>query len=54
MLDTAFSQACPHFVVGEGWDAEVVVSQEQLDLMCEASVALVRWRAAELMRRITA
>ena len=48
MLDTAFSKAYPHFVTGEGWDAEVVVSQEQLDLMCDASVALVRWLATEL------
>jgi hypothetical protein len=35
-------------VTGEGWDAEVVVSQEQLDLMCDASIALVRWLATEL------
>ena len=47
-LDTAFSKAYPHFVTGEGWNAEVVVSQEQLDLMCDASVALVRWLAKEL------
>jgi len=47
-LDTAFSKVYPHFVTGEGWDAEVVVSQEQLDLMCDASVALVRWLATEL------
>lgn len=33
----------------EGWDAEVVVSQEQLDLMCDASIALVRWLAKELV-----
>ena len=47
-LDTAFSEAYPYFVIGEGWDAEVAVSQEQLDLMCDASVALVRWLATEL------
>jgi hypothetical protein len=47
-LDTAFSDAYPEFVTGEGWDAEVVVSQEQLDKMCDASVALVRWLAKEL------
>lgn len=47
-LDTAFSEAHPEFVIGEGWNAEVVVSREQLDLMCDASVALVRWLAAEL------
>ena len=50
-LDTAFSKAYPTFVAGEGWDAEVVVSQEQLDLMCEASVALVRWLATQLDAR---
>jgi hypothetical protein len=47
-LDTTFSKAYPQFVNGEGWDAEVVVSQEQLDLMCDASVALVRCLAKEL------
>lgn len=47
-LDTGFSQAYPQFLTGEGWDAEVVVSQEQLDLMCNASIALVRWLATEL------
>lgn len=51
MLDSAFSKAYPHFVTGEGWDAEVVVSQEQLDLMCDASVALLRWLAMELDRQ---
>lgn len=50
-LDTRFSDACPDFVSGEGWDAEVVVSQEQLDSMCDASVALVRWLATELDAR---
>ncbi len=48
ILDTAFSEAYSEFVIGEGWDAEVVVSQEQLDSMCEASVALVRWLSTEL------
>jgi hypothetical protein len=47
-LNTTFSKDYPHFVAGEGWDAEVVVSQEQLDLMCDASVKLVWWLAAEL------
>ena len=47
-LDTKFSKAYPDFVRGEGWDAEVVVSQEQLDSMCDASVALVQWLATEL------
>jgi len=47
-LDTDFSRAYPHFVTGEDWDAEVVVSQEQLDLICDASVALVRRLATEL------
>jgi hypothetical protein len=47
-LDTTFSKGYPDFVTGEGWDAEVVVSQEQLDTMCNASVALVRWLATEL------
>jgi hypothetical protein len=47
-VDTSFSQACPKFVTGEGWDAEVVVSHEQLDAMCHASIALVRWLATEL------
>jgi hypothetical protein len=48
ILDRSFSEACPEFVTGEGWDAEVVVSQEQLDSMCDAAVALVRWLATEL------
>jgi hypothetical protein len=48
ILDTSFSEAYPEFVTGEGWDAEVVVSQEQLDSMCDAAVALVRWIATEL------
>lgn len=47
-LDTTFSKDYPQFVTGEGWDSEVDVSQEQLDLMCDASVALVRWLAAKL------
>lgn len=47
-LDTEFSKAYPQFVIGEGWDAEVVISREQLDLMCDASIALVRWLATEL------
>jgi hypothetical protein len=47
-LDTTFSTAFPHFVAGEGLDAEVVVSQEQLDSMCDASVALVQWLAKVL------
>jgi hypothetical protein len=47
-FDTAFSRAYPHFVTGEGWDAEVVVSQEQLESMCDDSVALARWLATEL------
>jgi hypothetical protein len=50
-LDTTFSQDYPQFVDGEGWDAEVVVSQEQLDLMCDDSIALVRWLAKELDAR---
>lgn len=48
ILDTSFSEAYPEFVAGEGWDAEVVVSQEQIDSMCDAAVALVRWLATEL------
>jgi hypothetical protein len=47
-LETGFSKAYPDFVTGEGWDAEVIVRQEQLDFMCDASVALVRWLATEL------
>jgi hypothetical protein len=48
ILDTSFSEAYSEFVTGEGWDAEVVVSQGQLDSMCDAAVALVRWLAIEL------
>jgi hypothetical protein len=48
ILDTSFSRACPEFVTGDGWYAEVVVSQQQLDSMCDAAVALVRWLATEL------
>ena len=48
ILDTSFSEGYPEFVTGEGWEAEVVVSQEQLDSMCDAAVALVRWLATEL------
>jgi len=48
ILDTSFSEAYPEFVAGEGWDAEVVVSQEQIDSMCDAAVAVVRWLATEL------
>jgi hypothetical protein len=47
-LNTTFADTYPQFVAGEGWDAEVVVSQEQLDSMCDASVGLVRWLAEEL------
>ena len=47
-LDTYFSRAYPDFVDGEGWNAEVVVSQEQLDRMCDSSVGLVWWLAKEL------
>jgi hypothetical protein len=47
-LDMRFSNTYPDFVSGDGWDAEVVVGQEQLDLMCDGSVALVRWLATEL------
>ncbi len=47
-LDTRFSDAYPEFVHGDGWDAEVVISQAQLDAMCDASIALVRWLAKEL------
>src|SRR6266540_1635528 len=47
-LGTTFSKAYPQFVTGEGWNAEVVISQEQLDLMCDASVALVRCLATKL------
>lgn len=47
-FDTTFSDAHPDFVHGEGWNAEVVVSQDQIDKMCDAAMALVRWLAKEL------
>ncbi|WP_291984534.1 hypothetical protein [Luteitalea sp.] len=47
-LDTSFSDSCPQFVTGEGWNAEVVVRQVQLDSMCDSAVELVRWLAKEL------
>ena len=50
-FDTTFSDAYPEFVTGEGWNAEVIVSQEQLDSLCDAAVALVRWLATELDAR---
>lgn len=47
-LDIRFSAAYPDFVEGEGWNAEVIGTQEPLDSMCDASVELARWLATEL------
>ena len=51
VLDTSFSKDYPQFVQGDGMDAEVRLSQEQLDEMCKAAIVLVRWVAGELDAR---
>ncbi len=51
VLDTSYSKDYPQFVQGDGMDAEVRLSQEQLDEMCKAAIVLVRWVAGELDAR---
>lgn len=48
MLDLTFSTAFPEFVDGEGLDAEVVVSYEQLKMMLKGSLELVKWCAVQI------
>jgi hypothetical protein len=51
MLDLKFSSAFPDFVDGEGADAEVAVSQEQLESMAKSSLELVKWCAVHIRER---
>jgi hypothetical protein len=48
MLDLRFSTAYPDFVDGEGSNAEVAVSQEQLESMVKSSLELVKWCAVQI------
>jgi hypothetical protein len=48
MLDLKFSKAHPEFVDGEGSDAEVAVSQKQLEAMIKSSLELVKWCALQI------
>jgi hypothetical protein len=48
MLNLKFSTAFPEFVDGEGLDAEVAVSHEQLEYMVKSSLELVKWCAVQL------
>jgi hypothetical protein len=51
MLDLKFSTAFPDFVDGEGSDAEVAVSQEQLESMVKDSLELAKWCAEQIRAR---
>jgi hypothetical protein len=51
MLDLKFSTSFPDFVDGEGSDAEVAVSQEQLESMVKCSLELVKWCAEQIRAR---
>jgi hypothetical protein len=51
MLDLKFSSAFPDFVTGEGVDAEVAVSQEQLQFMIKSSLELVKWCAERIRKK---
>ena len=51
MLNLKFSTAFPEFVDGEGLDAEVAVSQEQLAYMVKRSLELVKWCAVQIRER---
>jgi|GEM_PF-6079483 len=51
MLDLKFSTTFPDFVDGEGSDAEVAVSQEQLESMVKGSLELVKWCAEQIRAR---
>jgi len=51
MLDLKFSGAFPDFVDGNGSDAEVAVSQEQLESMVKSSLELVKWCAVQIRAR---
>jgi hypothetical protein len=48
MLNHKFSTAFPEFVDGEGVDAEVAVSQDQLESMVKSSLELVKWCAVQI------
>jgi hypothetical protein len=48
MLDLNFSTAFPEFVDGEGSDAKVAVSHEQLKKMVKGSLELVKWCAVQI------
>jgi hypothetical protein len=51
LLNLKFSMAYPEFVDGEGLDAEVAVSQEQLESMIKSSLKLVKWCAVEIRKK---
>jgi len=48
MLNLKFSAGFPEFVDGEGLDAEVAVSHEQLEYMVKSSLELVKWCAVQI------
>lgn len=50
-LDMGFSKKYPEYVSGTGFDAEVSVSEKQLEEHIKASVDLVGWLAGELRTR---
>ncbi len=50
-LDTRFSEKYPEYVCGSGLNAEVSVSESQLENAIKASVELVGWLAGELRAR---
>ena len=48
MYDTSFSDQFPEFVEGSDFSAEVVVSQEQLQLGLDYSIEIVKWVSEQL------
>ena len=48
MRDTSFSKKCPKFVNGEGYNAEVQITEKQLDYVINESDEPVKWLAVEL------
>ena len=51
LYDLRFSKKYPQFVQGEGYAAEVVITQDQLDRAVKFCVVLLRYAAGELRSR---
>ncbi len=50
-LDLSFSKDCAQYVHGTGMDAEVEISEKQLQEIVERSLSLLEWLATELRKQ---